>query len=49
MKEWVEWILSMLSAFSLALAVLYIVLSVIDWIMNCVEKRTRGAHKKEDA
>lgn len=48
MKELIEWILSLLSAFSLALAVVYVVLSVIDWVMNCVEKRTRGAYKKED-
>lgn len=48
MKEWVEWILSLLSAFSLPLSVLYVTLSVLDWAMDFVKKRMRGAHKKED-
>ena len=48
MKEWVEWILSLICAFSIALMMFGAVLSTIERVMDVIKKLMRGAHKKED-
>ncbi len=48
MKEWVEWILSLIFAFSIALMLFGAVLSTIERVMDVMKKLMRGTHKKED-
>lgn len=48
MKDWVEWILSLICAFSIALMMFGAVLSTIERVIDGMKKRMRGAHKKED-
>lgn len=48
MKDWIEWILSLICAFSIALMLFGAVLSTIEHVMDVMKKLMRGAYKKED-